>query len=187
VAWSFFSSSLNQSTVSLLTNRNLLTKVYFPRLVFPIASLGRGAVDFAISFVLLILLSIWYGIFPSARILLFPLFVAMGLFITLGIGLFFSALSARYHDLRYGISFLIQMWFWVTPVAYGLENIPEKYEVFFLLNPMTWIIQGFRWSMLGVGEMDPLKLVVSALLSITILFGGLYYFRRMEHEFADVI
>jgi len=187
VAWSLFAAALTQSTLSLLANTNLLTKVYFPRLVIPIASLGRGAVDFIISIGLLVILMAIYGFMPLKTILLFPLFLAMGLGITLGVGLFFSALSARYHDLQHAVPFLAQMWFWVTPVAYGLENIPEKLEFIFYLNPMTWIIQGFRWSLLGVGEMDWQNILITGLFSITILLAGLFYFRRMESEFADII
>lgn len=187
VAWSFFAAALTQSTLSLLANTNLLTKVYFPRLVIPIASLGRGVVDFVISLVLLVILMAIYKSVPSQTIMLFPLFLVMGLGITLGVGLFFSALSAKYHDLQHAIPFLAQMWFWVTPVAYGLENIPEKFQLIFFLNPMTWIIQGFRWSLLGVGEMDWQKIMITGLLSIVVLLAGLFYFRRMESEFADII
>jgi lipopolysaccharide transport system permease protein len=187
VAWSFFSAALTQSTVSLLANTNLLTKVYFPRLIIPIASLGRGAVDFVISIILLVILMAIYGFMPLKTIFFFPLFLAMGLGITLGVGLFFSALSARYHDLQHAIPFLAQMWFWVTPVAYGLENIPENLKLIFYLNPMTWIIHGFRWTLLGVGEMDWLKIAITGLFSIAVLLVGLFYFRKMESEFADVI
>lgn len=187
LAWSFFQSALTQSTVSLLANTNLLTKVYFPRLVIPISSLGRGVVDFVISFILLVILMIIYGYVPTKGIIFFPLFIMIGLNITLGIGFLFSALSAKYHDLQHAISFFAQMWFWVTPVAFGLENIPENVKLIFFLNPMTWVVQGFRWSLLGVGEMDWLKILITGLFSVAVLLGGLFYFRRMESSFADVI
>jgi lipopolysaccharide transport system permease protein len=187
VAWSFFAVALTQSTVSLLANTNLLTKVYFPRLAIPIASLGRGAVDFVISLILLVILMAIYGFAAPKMIILFPIFLAMGLAITFGVGLFFSALSAKYHDIQHAIPFLAQMWFWVTPVAYGLENIPEKFQSIFFLNPMTWIIQGFRWSLLGAGEMDWQKILITALFSVAVLLAGLLYFRRKESEFADII
>lgn len=187
VAWSFFAAALTQSTVSLLANTNLLTKVYFPRLTIPIASLGRGGVDFVISLILLVMLMAIYGFAPQKTIILFPLFVIMGLGIALGVGLFFSALSAKYHDIQHAIPFLAQMWFWITPVAYGLENIPQKLQLIFFLNPMTWIIQGFRWSLLGVGEMDWQKILITGFLSIAVLLAGLFYFRGMESEFADII
>ena len=111
----------------------------------------------------------------------------MGLGITFGVGVFFSALTTKYRDLSHAIPFLAQMWFWVTPVAYGMENVPEKLKLIFFLNPMTWIIQGFRWSLLGVGEMDWQKILITGLFSIVVLFAGLFYFRRMESEFADFI
>ncbi|MFC1579361.1 ABC transporter permease [Thermodesulfobacteriota bacterium] len=187
VAWSFFATCFTQTTISLLGNTNLITKVYFPRLIIPIASLGRGVVDFVISFLILIILMIFYGIAPSWNMILFPLFLLMGLAITLGIGLFFSALSVKYHDLKHAIPFLVQLWFWVTPVAYGLENIPEKFRLIFYLNPMTWIIQGFRWSLLGVGGMDVVKILTATLFAAAVLIGGLFYFRRVESAFADII
>ena len=111
----------------------------------------------------------------------------MGLNIVLGIGFFFSALSAKYHDLRHAISFLAQMWFWVTTVAYGLENIPGNLKLIFFLNPMTWVIHGFRWSFLGVGDMNWQKVLITGMFSIAVLIGGLYYFRKMESSFADII
>ena len=187
VAWSFFAASLTQSTVSLLGNTNLITKVYFPRLAIPIASLGRGIVDFAISFVLLGLLMTIYGTALSWNALFFPLFLVMGLSATLGIGLYLSALSVKYHDLKHAIPFLVQMWFWVTPVAYGLENIPQRFAFIFYLNPMTWIIQGFRWSLLGVGDMNWGKILITGLVALLVLLGGIFYFRRVESGFADVI
>jgi lipopolysaccharide transport system permease protein len=187
VAWSFFATSLTQTTISLLGNTNLITKVYFPRLIIPIASLGRGAVDFVISLFILIILMIFYGILPFWHVILLPIFLLMGLAITLGIGLFFSALSVKYHDLKHAIPFFVQLWFWVTPVAYGLENIPEKYRLIFYLNPMTWIIQGFRWSLLGVGDMDVGKILIAGLFAAAVLTGGLFYFRRVESAFADII
>jgi len=187
VAWSFFSSSLSQSTMSLLGNTNLLTKVYFPRLVIPLASLGRGTIDFVVSFVMLLILMGAYRSLPGKEIVFLPVFLFMGLALTLGIGLFCSALSARYHDLKHAIPFFSQMWFWVTPVAYGLENIPNRFAWVFYLNPMTWIVQGFRWCLLGVGEMNWEKTLISGLFSVLVLTGGLLYFRKMESEFADFI
>lgn len=187
VAWGFFSMSLTSSTGSIVANTNLVTKVYFPRLVIPLSSLGRGGVDFLISIVILAILMLAYRVFSGWPVLLFPAFVIMGLATTLGIGLIFSAIAVKYRDLAQVLPFMVQLWFWVTPVAYGLENIPEKLKFIFFLNPMTWIIQGFRWSLLGVGEMDWHKILLTALFSIAVLLGGLFHFRRMESEFADII
>ena len=187
MAWCFFAVALEQSTASLLNNTNLLTKVYFPRLIIPIASLARGAVDFTIAFILFLVMMWIYGVSPGSSIVFFPVFLTMGLGITLGMGFFFSAVCAKYHDLKFVIPFLSQMWFWITPVAYGLENIPEKLKFVFYLNPMTWVIQSFRWSLLGIGEMDWWKSLLTALFAIAVLLGGLFYFRKKEGEFADII
>ena len=185
--WTFFAAVLGQCTVSLLSNTSLLTKVYFPRLIIPLASLGRGAVDFLISFILLVVLMTIYGFYPSKTIVFFPVFLAMGVSLTLGMGLFVSAISVKYRDLMHAIPFLTQIWFWVTPVAYGVENIPENIEYIFFLNPMRWIIQSFRWSLLGVGEMNWKIMLITGFFSAVVLLGGLFYFRRTESEFADVI
>jgi lipopolysaccharide transport system permease protein len=187
VAWGFFSTTLSSSTGSIVANTNLITKVYFPRLIIPISGLGRGGVDFLISSVILAVLMLAYGILPSWMILFFPLFLILGFAITLGIGLIFSTIAVKYRDLTQALPFVVQLWFWVTPVAYGIENIPEKLQLIFFLNPMTWIIQGFRWSLLGAGEMDWQKILIIGIFSILILLGGLFYFRRMESEFADII
>lgn len=186
-AWAFFISALQQSTMSLVRNTNLVTKIYFPRLIIPISSLGRGIVDFGISFILLIIISIGYGYYPQKNIIFFPLFLFLGLCINLGIGFFFSALTVRYRDLSAAVPIIAQWWFWITPVAYGLENIQGKLKIIFFLNPMTWIIQGFRWSFLGVGEMQWQQVMIIGLLSLLILILGLYYFRRTEGYFADII
>jgi lipopolysaccharide transport system permease protein len=128
-----------------------------------------------------------YGILPGWSILFFPLFLILGCAITLGIGLIFSTIAVKYRDLTQVLPFVVQLWFWVTPVAYGIENIPEKLQFIFFLNPMTWIIQGFRWSLLGVGQMDWQKILITGIFSLLVLLGGLFYFRRMESEFADII
>jgi len=187
VAWGFFATILTSSTGSVVANTNLITKVYFPRLVIPISALGRGGVDFLISLIILTVMMLAYGIFSGWPVLLFPIFLILGLVITLGMGLIFSAIAVKYRDLAQALPFMVQLWFWVTPVAYGLENIPPKLMWIFYLNPMTWIIQGFRWSLLGVGEMDWQKILITGLFSIAVLLAGLFYFRRMESEFADII
>lgn len=187
VAWGFFSMSLTSSTGSVVANTSLITKVYFPRLVVPISALGRGGVDFLIGLIILAVLMPVYGVLPGWTILFFPLFLILGLAITLGIGLIFSAIAVKYRDLGQVLPFMVQLWFWVTPVAYGIENIPPNLTWIFYLNPMTWIIQGFRWSLLGVGGMEWQKIFIAALFSIAVLLAGLFYFRKMESEFADII
>lgn len=186
-AWAFFVSALQSSTTSLVFNTNLVTKIYFPRLVLPVSSLGRGLVDFLVAFLLFFLLSIVYGVYPQKTIIFFPLFLLLGLNFTLGVGFFFSALTVRFRDLAAIVPVIAQWWFWITPVAYGLENIPSKLRIIYFLNPMTWIIQGFRWSLLGVGEMDWKKVMLTGIFSFLIFGSGLYYFRRVEGHFADII
>jgi lipopolysaccharide transport system permease protein len=187
VVWSFFATSIDQTTVSLLNNANLLTKVYFPRLVMPIASMGRGAVDFCISTILLFVLMGIYGFIPSVSLIVFPVLVVMAVILTLGIGFFLSALCTKYRDIKFAVPFCVQVWFWITPVAYGIENIPPSYKYIFYLNPMTWIIQGMRWSLLGVGEMPWQKLIFTCIFSLIIFLSGLFFFRKMENHFADII
>jgi len=187
IAWGLFSQNLTSSTGSIVGNTNLITKVYFPRLVIPLSALGRGGVDFLISLIVLGVLMLVYQVLPGWPILFFPFFLILGLGIALGIGLIFSTITVRYRDLAHILPFVVQLWFWVTPVAYGIENIPPKLMWIFYLNPMTWIIQGFRWSFLGTGEMDWTKILITGLFSITVLLAGLFYFRRMESEFADII
>lgn len=186
-AWNLFSASLTGSTGSIITNSHLITKVYFPRLAIPLSALGRVGIDFLISFVIFIGLMLVYGVSPGLQIIFLPFFLFLGLAITLGFGLVFSVIAVKYRDLAQALPFMVQLWFWVTPVAYGLENIPTKLSIMFYLNPMTWIISGFRWTLLGVGEMDLQKILITSLLSIAILFAGLFYFRRMESGFADII
>lgn len=187
VAWNYFSTSLMQSTVSLLENSNLLTKVYFPRLILPLSSLGRGSADFLVSAILLILLMIYYQQDVSIKVVFFPIFIITGLCLTCGIGLFFSALCAKYHDLKFVVPFIIQIWFWLTPVAYGIENIPDDLQTIFFLNPMTWIIQGFRWSLLGLDSVGYQIILACIFVSLSVFFAGLFYFRKVEGEIADYI
>lgn len=187
IAWDFFSSAMNQSTVSLIYNANLVTKVYFPRLIIPLASLGTGIVSFLIGFLLFIFLALVYGVAFKVTILFFPLFLFLGIVMTFGVGLLFSAFTVRYRDVAHAVVVLSQWWFWITPVAYGLENIQGKLKLLFYLNPMTWIIQGFRWSLLGVGSMDWRYMAGTAGITVFILTIGLFYFHKVEGYFADII
>ena len=179
--------TLSSSTNSIVGNKNLITKVYFPRLVVPLAAVGRAGINFLISFAILIVMMFAYGFYPRMTFLFFPLFLLLGICITLGIGLLFASIVVKYRDLSQALPFMVQLWFWVTPVAYGIENIPQNMLWIFHLNPMTWIIQGFRWSLLGVGDMGWHKMLLIALLSFIVLFAGLMYFKRTEAEFADII
>jgi lipopolysaccharide transport system permease protein len=184
--WQLFAHALTESSNSLVANERLITKVYFPRLVVPIAAVLGGLVDFAVAFVILLLLMFYYGITPTWAIVMLPLFILLAVMSALGVGLWLSALNVKYRDVRYTINFLIQFWLFATPVAYPSSLVPERWRPLYGLNPMAGVVEGFRWALLGAKPPGAL-LAVSVAVVILVLIGGLYYFRRMEQEFADVV
>jgi lipopolysaccharide transport system permease protein len=185
--WQLFAQALQESSNSLVANERLITKVYFPRLVVPIAAVLGGLVDFAIAFVVLLLMMAYYGIVPGLAILYLPFFVLLAVMTALGVGLWLSALNVQYRDVRYTLNFLTQFWMFITPVAYPSSIVPEKWRALYGLNPMAGVVEGFRWALLGKTEAPGPLLVVSVVAVILILVGGLYYFRRMEETFADIV
>ena len=185
--WQLFAHALSESSNSLVANERLITKVYFPRLVVPISSVLGGLVDFAIAFVILILMMAFYGIRPTWAIVTLPAFVLLAMATALGVGLWLSALNVKYRDVRYTLGFLVQFWLLATPVAYSSSLIPARWRPLYGLNPMAGVVEGFRWALLGKSEGPGVLLAVSVVVVILILIGGLYYFRRMEQQFADVI
>jgi lipopolysaccharide transport system permease protein len=185
--WSYFAQSLNNCGNSLVGSRNLITKVYFPRLIIPISSVVSGLVDFAISFSILLALMFYYQIFPNLMILLLPLLTIMTMATALGAGLWLSALNVQYRDIRYSISFLTKFWFFATPVVYSSSLVPGKWRFFYGLNPMVGVIQGFRGALLGKGQIAGPMFMVSVITIALLLITGMLYFRRMEKSFADVI
>ena len=185
--WQLFAHALTESSNSLVGNQNLITKVYFPRLVIPLAAVLGGVIDFLIAFAILLLLMLYYGIVPGWAILTLPAFLLLAIATALGVGLWLSALNVQYRDVRYTINFLVQFWLFATPVAYPSSLIPEKWRVFYGLNPMAGVVEGFRWALLGKSEPPGMMLWVSVAVVVLLLLGGLYYFRRMEQEFADVV
>ena len=185
--WQLFAYALTQSSESLVADRNLITKVYFPRLIVPLSSVAAGLVDFAISFVLLIGLMLLYRQPLTWRIVSLPAFILLALLTAMGVGLWFSALNVQYRDVRYAVPFLAQFWFYATPIAYSIEIIPAQWRVLYSLNPMTGVVEGFRWALLGTDyTVGPLILVSSAMV-VLLFISGLFYFKRMEDRFADVI
>lgn len=188
VPWTLFSQSLAGAGNSLVDSAALLTKVYFPRLLFPIAAAGSKIVDFAIGFVLLAIFATLSGFPPYVTwLVLLPLTV-LALAAALAVGLWLAALNVRYRDFRHAIPFLIQVWFFATPIAYGAEALPEAARPFLALNPMTGVVEGFRWAITGgVTDRPDLTVLVSAVATLAILLGGLAHFRRVERTFADVI
>ncbi|MBN1460297.1 MAG: ABC transporter permease [Armatimonadetes bacterium] len=185
--WNFFSGALSRSGVSLVGNANLLTKVYFPRLVIPISAVLAGLVDFVISFVVLLILMAVYGIFPSWEIVFLPLFLILTIITALGVSLWLSALNVLYRDVQHVIPFLVQLWMFVSPIIYSISSIPEgPLRVVYSLNPMTGVIGGFRWALLG--QQFPGGYIWISIGAVVVLFvGGLFYFKRMERVFADVV
>jgi len=185
--WGLFSGALQRAGTSLVTNANLITKVYFPRLVIPISAVAAGLVDFVISFVVLLGLILYYKITLTWTILTIPLFVLLAVLTATAVSLWLSALNVQYRDVQHMIPFLIQAWMYASPVAYSAGLIPSgKWRILYGLNPLVGVIQGFRWALLGAEPPDELMLV-SVLMVIVLLVTGLFYFRRMERTFADVV
>jgi lipopolysaccharide transport system permease protein len=185
--WQLFAFALTQSSNSLVGSQNLISKVYFPRLVIPFSSVLAGVVDFAIAFVVLVGLMAFYGIDLTPAALLLPLFLLLALTSAIAVGLWLSALNVKYRDIRYLVPFLTQFWMYATPIAYSSSLIPEKWRWLYSLNPMTGVVEGFRWAILGKSSLDVFSLSISACVVVLFLIAGLYYFKRMETSFADII
>jgi lipopolysaccharide transport system permease protein len=186
--WQFFSNSLSESSNSLIDNQNLLTKVYFPRLIVPAGSVLVSMIDFLISFVIFSGMMLWYRFVPDLRIFLLPLFIMLAFLASFGAGLWLSALNVKYRDFRYVVPFIVQFGLYISPVGFSSAIVPEKWRLIYYLNPMVGVIDGFRWAILG--DTFPVYwsgMLLSASLTIIIFISGLYYFRRMEKSFADVI
>jgi len=187
LAWNFFSEGLSGASQSLLANTNLISKVYFPRLIIPAAAVLRGLIDFGIAFVIYLGFMIYYSFPLSWNMLLFPVAVVWGIVVALGVGFWFSAIGVKYRDIAHALPFVVQLFFWITPVGYSSKEIPAKWEAIYWLNPMTGVIESFRHSLLGTGHVPADLVAISILLSMAIFVTGVVNFRRMEKEFADVI
>jgi lipopolysaccharide transport system permease protein len=187
VPWQMFSFVLTESGNSLLHNQYMLTKIYFPRLVVPIAPVLTALVDFAVAFTMLVGMMVYYGVVPKATVLLLPFFLALALLTALAVGVWLAALTAEYRDVRHTIPFLTQFWMYVTPIVYPSSLVPEKWRILYGLNPMAGVVEGFRWALLGTPPTPLAALFPSLLLVLLLLFSGLIYFRRLESTFADVI
>lgn len=192
--WTFFAQGLSHSSDSLVGSAHLIRKVYFPRLVIPASSVLSGVIDFAIAFTVLIGMMIFYGIRPSANLFLLPIPIALAFGSSLGVGMWLSALNVEYRDVRYAVPFFVQIWLFLTPVIYPASKVTSKLAELGLpgwlygLNPMAGVVEGFRWSLLGTAGTGPAALMAaSAVVMVTLLASGAYYFRRMEKTFADVV
>jgi lipopolysaccharide transport system permease protein len=188
IPWTFFAVGLAQASNSLIADANLVRKVYYPRMVSPIAGVISAIPDFFLAFLILIGMMVFYGIYPDpVRLLLLPPLMLLAFTTALSVGLWLSALNVEYRDIRYTIPFLTQFWLFITPIAYPSSLLDEPWRTIYGLNPMAGVIEGFRWALLGSGDPPGLMVLVSALVTLVILIGGLFYFRRMERSFGDVI
>ncbi|MBV9971083.1 MAG: ABC transporter permease [Xanthobacteraceae bacterium] len=184
--WQFFASALSESSNSLIGNANLISKVYFPRLIIPAAAVVTSLVDFAVTLGLLALVMSWYGIAPGWQIAVLPAFVAMTFGLSLGLGLLLAALNVEYRDFRYVVPFIVQFGLFVSPVAFATADVPQTWRLLYALNPLVGIIDGFRWSLLG-GRLDIGTIWVALAVTVATIMVGIWYFRKMECGFADLI
>jgi lipopolysaccharide transport system permease protein len=187
VPWMFFANGLQESSNSLVGNSNLITKVYFPRLVIPMAAVTSGIVDFVLAFVVLLGMMIAYGRLPTANVIWLPLFLALALGAALGVGLWLSALNVQFRDVRYMVPFLIQFWLFATPVAYPGSIVPEPWHTLYGINPMVGVVEGFRWALLGTNTLPGTLIVMSVIAIVVLILSGAFYFQRVESTFADVV
>jgi lipopolysaccharide transport system permease protein len=185
--WQLFAYALSSASNSLVSNQQLITKVYFPRLVIPIASVLSGLVDFAIAFLVLIAMMLYYHIQITTRLFTLPLFILLAVATALAVGLWLSALNVKYRDVRYTVPFLTQFWMYATPIAYSSNLFPQPWRSLLGLNPMTGVVEGFRWAMLGTSMNINFQIVISTVIVIFLIITGLVYFKKTEASFADVI
>jgi lipopolysaccharide transport system permease protein len=185
--WQFFSNSLSEASNSLIENANMLTKVYFPRLVVPASSVIVGLVDFFISFLILALLMAWYGFGGTWRMIFLPLFLVLAFAASFGFSLWLAALNVRYRDFRYVIPFIVQFGLYISPVGFSSAIVPEQWRLLYSLNPMVGVIDGFRWAILGSASLHWPGFLLSATLSAVIVVTGFRYFRKTERVLADII
>jgi lipopolysaccharide transport system permease protein len=186
--WQLFSAALTESSGSLIGNASLISKIYFPRLIIPCASVVTSLVDFLVTLGLLALMMAWYRFVPDWHFLALPLFVLLAMGLSLGMGLFLAALNVQYRDFRYVVPFIVQFGLFISPIAFTTANVPERWRTLYALNPMVGIIDGFRWALLaGRTPLDAGAVGLSVVVTSGALLAGVWYFRRMERGFADVI
>lgn len=186
--WQFFSTSFSEVSNSLISNSNMLTKIYFPRIIIPVSTVIVNLVDFIISFLILCILMIGYRYTPSWTILALPLFLILALLLSMGAGFYIAALNVKYRDFKYVVPFIVQLGLYVSPVGFSSSIIPEKWRLLYSLNPMVGVIDGFRWAILGNSYMIYIPgMIMSMAMTILLLVLGIWYFRKVERLFADII
>jgi len=184
--WTLFAEGMTRSTISMVSNAGIMTKVYFPRLIMPVASIMSPLVDFCVAFGILILMMAYYGFVPTINIIFLPLLVIFAMMTSLAVGLWLSALNVKYRDFQYTVPFLIQIWLFASPVVYPASMVPEQFRFLYALNPMSGVIEGFRWALLGTNPPSTM-IFISLVVVIVLLVSGVFYFRRMEQYFADIV
>lgn len=187
VPWAFFANGLNQASNSLVSDSNLIKKVYFPRLAMPIASVLGGIVDFSLAFIMLVGMMLYYGITPTLNVVWLPLILMLAFATSLGVSFWLSAMYVQFRDVRHVIPFLTQIWLFATPIAYPSSLLKEPWLTLYGINPMVGVVEGFRWALLGTQKGTGLTIIFSALVALGLLISGAFYFRRMEKIFADVV
>jgi lipopolysaccharide transport system permease protein len=187
IPWTLFSKALQDASRSLVSNSHMITKVYFPRMILPLSSVLAGVVDFLIAFVVLMGMMLFFQITPTGNVWFLPLFLVLALVTAVGVGLWLSALNVLFRDINYVLPFLTQFWMYLTPIAYPSSMIPEKWQAIYALNPMTGVVEGFRWALLGTGKPPGTLTLVSSIVAVVLLVSGMFYFRRMERLFADMV
>jgi len=185
--WTYFSKALNQSVSSVVADANLITKVYFPRLILPLSAVVGALIDFAIAFLFLLGMMAWYGLAPNWGIVLLPFFVLLTMLTALSVSVWLSVINVRYRDVGQAIPFLVQIWLFASPVAYPASVVPENWRFLYSLNPLAGIIEGFRWALLGNQNPPVIGLVSTTAVVLALLYGGILFFKRMEKTFADVV
>lgn len=187
VPWTFFANGILMASNSLVINANMITKIYFPRMTLPLASVLAGLVDFALAFIVLLIMIFFYGIIPTAKIIWLPYFLILALITSVGVGLWFSAMNVQFRDIRYMVPFILQAWMFLTPIAYPSSLLSEPWRTLYGLNPMAGVVEGFRWALLSTDTAPGPMIIVSSFIALLLLVSGGYYFRRKEIIFADVI
>jgi lipopolysaccharide transport system permease protein len=187
VPWTFFANALTQASNSLVLSSNMVKKIYFPRLTLPMGAVLAGIIDFALALAVLLVLMLIYGLTPTINALWLPLFVLLALVTSLGVSVWLSAMNVQFRDVRYAVPFLTQVWLFATPIAYPSSVLAEPWRTLYGINPMAGVVEGFRWALLGTSTAPGPMTVVSAGVAMALLVSGVFYFRRMEKSFADVL
>jgi lipopolysaccharide transport system permease protein len=187
VAWTYFATAISSSSNSLVQEQTLISKVYFPRLIAPLAPVFSGLLDFAVAFIVLIGMMFYYRVYPNIMTVFLPVLIFLMMLTAAGVGMFLSALNAKYRDIGYAVPFVVQFWMFASPVVYPLSLLPQKYHLIYAVNPMSGIIEGFRSALLGTVAFPTGQLLISAVVSMIVFMGGALYFKRTERYFADVM